>query len=71
MGTILDKIVEQKKVEVAELYETYSPVKEKRKTHSLVKALEQFTVIAEVKRAYSHQKAILTYTLMSKTSENI
>ncbi|MEK4741374.1 MULTISPECIES: indole-3-glycerol phosphate synthase TrpC [unclassified Bacillus (in: firmicutes)] len=51
MGTILDKIVEQKKVEVAELYETYSPVKEKRKTHSLVKALEQFTVIAEVKRA--------------------
>ncbi|TBX58430.1 indole-3-glycerol phosphate synthase TrpC [Bacillus mycoides] len=51
MGTILDKIVEQKKVEVAELYETYSPVKVKRKTHSLVKALEQFTVIAEVKRA--------------------
>lgn len=34
MGTILDKIVEQKKVEVAELYETYSPVKEKGKhTH--------------------------------------
>ncbi|PFM62210.1 indole-3-glycerol-phosphate synthase [Bacillus cereus] len=51
MGTILDKIVEQKKVEVAELYETYSPVKAKRQTHSLVKALEQFTVIAEVKRA--------------------
>ncbi|EJR56528.1 indole-3-glycerol phosphate synthase [Bacillus cereus VD107] len=51
MGTILDKIVEQKKVEVAELYETYSPVMAKRQTHSLVKALEQFTVIAEVKRA--------------------
>ncbi|MED1554991.1 indole-3-glycerol phosphate synthase TrpC [Bacillus paramycoides] len=51
MGTILDKIVEQKKVEVAELYETYSPVKAKRQTHSLVKALAQFTVIAEVKRA--------------------
>ncbi|MBE5105684.1 indole-3-glycerol phosphate synthase TrpC [Bacillus thuringiensis] len=51
MVTILDKIVEQKKVEVAELYKTYSPEKEKRKTHSLVKALEQFTVIAEVKRA--------------------
>ncbi|HDX9612171.1 TPA: indole-3-glycerol phosphate synthase TrpC [Bacillus toyonensis] len=51
MGTILDKIVEQKKKEVAELYETYTPGNEKRKTYSLVKALEQFTVIAEVKRA--------------------
>ena len=51
MGTILDKIVDQKKKEVAALYETYTPVKEKRKTRSLVKALEQFTVIAEVKRA--------------------
>lgn len=51
MGTILDKIVEQKKVEVAELYETYTPVKEKRNTYSLVEALKQFTVIAEVKRA--------------------
>ena len=50
MGTILDKIVDQKKKEVAALYETYTPVKEK-KTRSLVKALEQFTVIAEVKRA--------------------
>ena len=51
MGTILDKIVQQKKIEVAELYETYTPVKENRKTNSLVKALDQFTVIAEVKRA--------------------
>ncbi|MFJ8530205.1 indole-3-glycerol phosphate synthase TrpC [Bacillus sp. NPDC094106] len=51
MGTILDKIVEQKKKEVAELYETYTPVKEKRNVHSLVEALQQFTVIAEVKRA--------------------
>lgn len=51
MGTILDKIVEQKKKEVAELYETYTPGNAKRKTYSLVKALEQFTVIAEVKRA--------------------
>ena len=51
MGTILDKIVEQKKKEVAELYEIYTPVKTKRKTHSLVEALQQFTVIAEVKRA--------------------
>lgn len=51
MGTILDKIVEQKKKEVAELYETYIPGNAKRKTYSLVKALEQFTVIAEVKRA--------------------
>ncbi|TKI96150.1 indole-3-glycerol-phosphate synthase TrpC, partial [Bacillus cereus] len=39
MGTILDKIVEQKKKEVAELYEIYTPVKTKRKTHSLVEAL--------------------------------
>ncbi|MDR4419842.1 indole-3-glycerol-phosphate synthase TrpC, partial [Bacillus paranthracis] len=39
MGTILDKIVDQKKKEVAALYETYTPVKEKRKTRSLVKAL--------------------------------
>lgn len=51
MGTILDKIVEQKKKEVAELYEIYTPVKTKRKTQSLVEALQQFTVIAEVKRA--------------------
>lgn len=51
MGTILDKIVEQKKKEVTELYEIYTPVKAKRKTHSLVEALQQFTVIAEVKRA--------------------
>ncbi|KFM99924.1 indole-3-glycerol phosphate synthase TrpC [Bacillus clarus] len=51
MGTILDKIVEQKKREVAELYEIYTPVKEKRNVHSLVEALQQFTVIAEVKRA--------------------
>ncbi|MHA2891610.1 indole-3-glycerol phosphate synthase TrpC [Bacillus thuringiensis] len=50
MGTILDKIVEQKKKEVAELYEIYTPVKTKRKTQSLVEALQQFTVIAEVKR---------------------
>ncbi|MEC3247142.1 indole-3-glycerol phosphate synthase TrpC [Bacillus cereus] len=51
MGTILDEIVEQKQREVAELYEIYTPVKTKRKTHSLVEALQQFTVIAEVKRA--------------------
>ncbi|MCU5514499.1 indole-3-glycerol-phosphate synthase [Bacillus wiedmannii] len=51
MGTILDKIVDQKKKEVAALYETYTPLKESRKTHSLVEALQQFTVIAEVKRA--------------------
>lgn len=51
MGTILDKIVEQKKKEVATLYETYTPIKESRKTHSLVESLQQFTVIAEVKRA--------------------
>ncbi|HDR7911806.1 TPA: indole-3-glycerol phosphate synthase TrpC [Bacillus wiedmannii] len=51
MGTILDKIVDQKKKEVAALYETYTPFKESRKTHSLVEALQQFTVIAEVKRA--------------------
>jgi indole-3-glycerol phosphate synthase len=50
VGTILDKIVEQKKKEVAELYEIYTPVKTKRKTQSLVEALQQFTVIAEVKR---------------------
>ena len=31
MGTILDKIVDQKKKEVAALYETYTPVKEKEK----------------------------------------
>lgn len=51
MGTILDKIVDQKKKEVAALYETYTPLKESRKTHSLVEALQQFTVIAEIKRA--------------------
>ncbi|KMP26325.1 indole-3-glycerol phosphate synthase [Bacillus wiedmannii] len=51
MGTILDKIVDQKKKEVAALYETYTPLKESRKTYSLVEALQQFTVIAEVKRA--------------------
>ena len=62
MGTILDKIVDQKKKEVAALYETYTPVKEKEK-RSLVKALEQFTVIAEVKRA-SPSKEILIYMLM-------
>ena len=46
MGTILDKIVEQKKKEVTELYEIYTPVKAKE-THSLVEALQQFTVIAK------------------------
>ncbi|MEN1935678.1 indole-3-glycerol phosphate synthase TrpC [Paenibacillus sp. 102] len=51
METILDKIVEQKKKEVEELYKTYIPVKEKRQVYSLVEALKQFTVIAEVKRA--------------------
>ncbi|AIE78605.1 Indole-3-glycerol phosphate synthase [Bacillus cereus] len=30
MGTILDKIVDQKKKEVAELYEIYTPVKKKK-----------------------------------------
>ncbi|HHT7237695.1 MULTISPECIES: indole-3-glycerol phosphate synthase TrpC [Bacillus] len=66
MGTILDKIVEQKKKEVAELYETYTPVKEKRKTHSLVKALEQFTVIAEVKRASPSKGDINLHVNVSK-----
>ena len=51
METILDKIVEQKKKEVGVLRETYTPVKKKRKSHSLVEALQKFTVIAEVKRA--------------------
>ncbi|HEK9103277.1 indole-3-glycerol phosphate synthase TrpC [Bacillus pfraonensis] len=51
METILDKIVEQKKKEVEELYQTYTPVKEKRQVYSLVEALKQFTVIAEMKRA--------------------
>lgn len=50
MGTILDKIVEQKKKEVAELYEIYTPVKQKKDTFTS-EALQQFTVIAEVKRA--------------------
>ncbi|MDZ5606245.1 indole-3-glycerol phosphate synthase TrpC [Bacillus pseudomycoides] len=51
METILDKIVEQKKKEVEVLHETYTPVKKKRKSHSLIEALQNFTVIAEVKRA--------------------
>ncbi|WJE53868.1 indole-3-glycerol phosphate synthase TrpC [Bacillus cereus] len=51
METILDKIVEQKRKEVEVLYETYTPVKKQRKSHSLVGALQKFTVIAEVKRA--------------------
>lgn len=51
MGTILTKIIEQKRREVEELYATYKPVREERKTHSLVKALKTFTVIAEMKRA--------------------
>ncbi|MGG0277641.1 indole-3-glycerol phosphate synthase TrpC [Bacillus rhizoplanae] len=51
METILTKIIEQKKKEVAVLYETYTPVKETRTSYSLVEALQQFTVIAEIKRA--------------------
>ncbi|MDM5153879.1 indole-3-glycerol phosphate synthase TrpC [Bacillus sp. DX1.1] len=51
METILTKIVQQKKKEVEILYETYSPVKPNRTSYSLVEALQQFTVIAEVKRA--------------------
>ncbi|MCP1122905.1 indole-3-glycerol phosphate synthase TrpC [Bacillus sp. 3103sda1] len=51
MESILTKIIEQKKKEVAVLYETYTPVKETRTSYSLVKALQQFTVIAEIKRA--------------------
>lgn len=51
METILTKIIEQKKKEVEELYETCVPVKKKRQSYSLVEALEQFTVIAEIKRA--------------------
>ncbi|PEZ02267.1 indole-3-glycerol-phosphate synthase [Bacillus sp. AFS018417] len=51
METILTKIIEQKRKEVAVLYETYIPVKETRTSYSLVEALQQFTVIAEIKRA--------------------
>ncbi|HDX9577757.1 TPA: indole-3-glycerol phosphate synthase TrpC [Bacillus pseudomycoides] len=51
METILTKIIEQKKKEVEALYETCVPVKKKRESHSLVEALGQFTVIAEIKRA--------------------
>ncbi|WP_369900628.1 indole-3-glycerol phosphate synthase TrpC [Bacillus manliponensis] len=51
METILTKIIEQKKKEVAELYEGYTPLRKERKKRSLVKALETFTVIAEMKRA--------------------
>ncbi|EEM06423.1 indole-3-glycerol-phosphate synthase [Bacillus pseudomycoides] len=51
METILEKIVQQKKKEVEALYKTYTPVKKQRKSHSLVEALQNFTVIAEVKRA--------------------
>lgn len=51
METILTKIVQQKEKEVKELYETYKPGERKRQTYSLVEALKQFTVIAEVKRA--------------------
>ncbi|MEB3057149.1 indole-3-glycerol phosphate synthase TrpC [Bacillus pseudomycoides] len=51
METILEKIVQQKKKEVEALYKTYTPVKKQRKSHSLVEALQKFTVIAEVKRA--------------------
>ena len=51
METILDKIVEQKKKEVEVLHETYTPVKKQRESHSLIEALQNFTVIAEVKRA--------------------
>ncbi|KEK22220.1 indole-3-glycerol phosphate synthase TrpC [Bacillus gaemokensis] len=51
MGTILETIVQQKKIEVEELYKTYTPVKSNRKPYSLVEALDHFTVIAEVKRA--------------------
>ncbi|CAG9614755.1 Indole-3-glycerol phosphate synthase [Bacillus rhizoplanae] len=51
METILTKIIEQKKKEVDVLYETYTPVKETRTSYSLVEALQQFTVIAEIKRA--------------------
>lgn len=51
MGTILTKIIEQKKREIEELYATYKPVRKERKTHSLVKALKTFMVVAEMKRA--------------------
>ncbi|WP_459500792.1 indole-3-glycerol phosphate synthase TrpC [Bacillus sp. C1] len=51
MKTILDKIVKEKKKEVDVLRETYKPVKQKRKVHSLVETLQNFTVIAEMKRA--------------------
>ncbi|MFI8705798.1 indole-3-glycerol phosphate synthase TrpC [Bacillus sp. NPDC077411] len=51
METILTKIIEQKKKEVAVLYETYIPAKQKRTSYSLVEALQKFTVIAEIKRA--------------------
>ncbi|PFJ17598.1 indole-3-glycerol-phosphate synthase [Bacillus cereus] len=66
MGTILDKIVEQKKKEVVELYETYTPMKEKRNTYSLVEALKQFTVIAEVKRASPSKGDINLYVDVPK-----
>ncbi|MEH6890896.1 indole-3-glycerol phosphate synthase TrpC [Bacillus sp. JJ864] len=51
METILTKIIEQKKKEVAVLYETYIPEKKNRTSYPLVEALGKFTVIAEIKRA--------------------
>ncbi|EOW9526930.1 indole-3-glycerol phosphate synthase TrpC [Bacillus cytotoxicus] len=51
METMLETIMKQKRKEVEKLYETYTPMKKKRNINSLAKALQQFTVIAEVKRA--------------------
>ncbi|MBO1578146.1 indole-3-glycerol phosphate synthase TrpC [Bacillus sp. XF8] len=66
METILDKIVEQKKKEVEVLHETYTLVKQKRKSYSLVEALKNFTVIAEVKRASPSKGDINLHVDVSK-----
>ncbi|SFC31885.1 indole-3-glycerol phosphate synthase [Bacillus sp. 491mf] len=69
METILTEIIEQKKKEVEVLYETCVLVKKKRTLYSLVEALGQFTVIAEIKRASPSKGDINLHVDVAKQAE--